>query len=161
MATLQVARVTATTPPSLRVAHLLASGTPAAARKLRVSHVLGSGTALTRLHSIQDTPAAEPGRLLTQQASLSQAGSGTPTWAWVQLSGPTVELLGADTDTVAFYTPDVMPGDETIIVLGVTATVDGVASDQVTASFEVLPQLSWTGTPGAMVGAPPEWPGLG
>lgn len=157
MATLRLARLTGTGSAigggRLRAARIAGTGATSATRKLRAARISGTGTGQVRVHSIDDNPTVEPGTRVTVTAVLAAGPPGTVTWAWTQISGPTVTLTPAG-DTVSFVAPSVMPSDTATVVLGVTATVAGATSPQVTATSTVLPQTRWAWSGTSWVGSP-------
>jgi hypothetical protein len=145
--TLRILESTLTLPPppaKLRVEESTLSLTPGVAQKLRILEMGLSLAPQVRVHTIYDVPSVLPGTVLSQSAVLSSGGPGAVTWTWTQVSGPDVTpTLVPNGASVSFVAPSVMPGAVTTIVLGVTATIGGVTSPQVTATFDVLPQTFW------------------
>lgn len=62
------------------------------------------------------------------------------TYEWVQVSGPTVKLVNADSAKARIITPQVTQDEQ--VVMGLTVTFDGVASAQATVAINIA---SWKG----------------
>lgn len=62
------------------------------------------------------------------------------TYEWVQVSGPTVKLVNADSAKARIITPQVTQDEQ--VVMGLTVTVDGIASVQSTVTINIA---SWKG----------------
>lgn len=156
MAALRVVKLSGvgtSTALKLRVVKLSGTGT-AFSQKLRVVKLSGVGGGGVVVSPILDWPDIEPGRVVTQTAVLGQTATSTVTWTWVQVSGPTVTLT-PNGPAVTFTAPSVVPGVDGTIVLGVTATVGGTDSAQVTATFLILAQTRWAWNGSTWIGATP------
>lgn len=83
---------------------------------------------------------------------LTAAGSsGTiSVWTWVQISGPTVTLTGANTATPTFVAPPSMTSQSYAFALTVGDGVFSAGPDNVAVS--VLPHPSWAYSGGTLVG---------
>lgn len=88
---------------------------------------------------------AGPGEAVSLTAT---ASGGLPSWSWRIVLGPAVSLTGSTTATVGFTAPHLTPPGTTPLILGVTATVNGVTQPEQTVTITVLPQtvFSWDGT---------------
>ena len=92
-----------------------------------------------------------PGEILELEADLVTGGSAT--WSWRRVSGQSLPIAvdgGSATITgPSRWNADIekptagVPGVSTVVV-GVTATVDGVTSPEARCTVTVLPQLSWS-----------------
>jgi hypothetical protein len=101
-----------------------------------------------------------PGELLELEADLLTGGSAT--WSWRRVSGPSLTISadgGAATITgPSRWNADVekpgagVPG-VSVVVVGVTATVDGVTSAEARCTITILPQVSWSRSGGTWVGS--------
>lgn len=110
------------------------------------AQVLGSAAVSVVAPSSRTAGPGEPVHLV---ASLAGGGA-ADLWTWRVISGPAFTLVG--TGAVRdFSAPSVMPPGGSI-VLGITATVSGTRSPEVTCTITVLPQLSWSYNGTAWVG---------
>ena len=83
--------------------------------------------------------ATEPGDVITLTASASAPASA---WSWRQISGPPAVLVGTG-DTRQLQVPGVMPPNSTTVVIGVSATIGGSQTAEVTCTITAPPQLMW------------------
>jgi hypothetical protein len=147
MPTLRVHRIAVNPPtPRLRVHRIGADGDVITYPKLRVHRIGATGAAVVTVNPLNGST-VEPGTVVATTAVL--ASGGTPSWAWRQVSGPLVSLDGTGA-TRSFRAPSSVQGST--VVLGVTATVDGVSSVERTLTVTVLPELTWTRQNGAWIG---------
>jgi hypothetical protein len=101
-----------------------------------------------------------PGEILELEAELVTGGSAS--WSWRRISGPAL-TIAADGGSATITGPsrwnaDIekptagIPGVSTVVV-GVTATVDGITSPEARCTVTVLPQLSWSRSGSTWVGS--------
>ncbi len=137
------------TRPTLKVFGVTGSGAAVTARKLRVFAASGSGTTALTVAPLTDLSGVEPESTVSITATM-QLGTAT-SWAWRQISGPAVSLVGSGA-TVTF----VAPSSVTVatVVLGVIASSASVSSVERTVSVQVYPQTVWNYSAGVWRGAP-------
>lgn len=153
MTTFRAVNLTGSSPlTTFRVVKLSGTGSTPTNPKLRVVKLSGTGNQAITVADIDDVADLEPRATVIRTAVLASGSPGTPTWAWTQVSGPTVTLSNANTDTVSFVSPSAMPGAEVDVVLGVTVTINSVTSPQVTARFSILPQTRWVWNGSSWIG---------
>lgn len=88
---------------------------------------------------------ASAGRLVTLVSTVTD-DDGIVTSAWTQVSGPTVALAGATTDTATFVAPAVSAGTQ--LVFRYTATDQGGQSSSADTTVTIAPaQLGFTAVP--------------
>jgi hypothetical protein len=149
--TLRIQKVSLTAAPlvHLRVYKTSLTAAVPATTKLRVfkTSITAVGAVIV---TVEPELTAGPGELLEIVADLVTPGAAT--WAWRRISGPVVGLV-PDGDTVRLTVPSLwnsdraqptagVPGVSTLI-LGVSATIDGVQSPEVRCEVAILPQVSW------------------
>jgi hypothetical protein len=129
--------------------------------KLRIYKESLTAVAATVI-SVAATRLAGPGEPVQIVASLLSGGSAT--WTWRRISGPAFGLIAVG-DTMSFTTPSLWnasqaqptaggPGNS-VLVLGVKATVGGVESVESRCEVTILPQVSWyRNGGGSWVGGP-------
>lgn len=105
----------------------------------RVHRAALGGVAAVALQPMLDRT-VEPLTIVNLTAVLSGGGA-ADTYAWRRVSGPAVTFFGTGADR-SFRAPGLLP-PVAPIVIGVTATVDGVTSPERTVTITVLPQISW------------------
>ena len=106
--------------------------------KVRLYRAELSGTAAVLVAPLTGQT-VEPLSTVTLTAVLLSAGP-ADSWTWRRISGPSVGIEGTGA-TRTFVAPATMDGTE--VVIGVTATKDGVTSNERTVTIAALPQLSW------------------
>ena len=135
----------AITGPRHRVLKLSGVGDAVAPPRHRVLKVAGAGTTSVTLNPFTNLTDVEPETVLSITATMSD-GSAADAYTWRQISGPAVALMGTGATRV-FRAPSQLNGSlapvASSVVLGVTATVDGVTSPERTITVGVLPQLRW------------------
>jgi hypothetical protein len=158
MARLRIADIAASTSSAsrLRVADISAAGAAAAASRLRVADISATGAFSVVVAPIP-LRQVEPETVVSTTAAL--VGGGSATWVWRQISGPSVSLV-ASGPTCTFVSPSLFfPGDLNVVLLGVIATVSGVASTELEILIDVLSQTKWVRPPdgGGWRGRVPQW----
>jgi hypothetical protein len=149
--TLRVAKASLAALPQykIRVAKVSLTAAVPIDTNLRVAKV--SLTAVEAvLVSITPAVTVGPGEAVTLTATLLTSGS--PTWTWRRISGPTIGLSPAGA-VASFIAPSLWNADRTqpnggipgvsTLVLGVKATVGGIDSPEVRCEITILPQVSW------------------
>lgn len=161
MSTLRVygTSLTAQQQLKLRVHKASLSAAVPTVTKLRVHKVSATAVAGVVV-TVPSSLTAGPGQALTVTATLETGGSAT--WQWRKISGPAVGLNNG-ANQVSFAVPSVWNADTSqpltgdpgpvVLVLGVSATVDGVTSPEVRCEITILPQLSWTRGNTSWIGA--------
>lgn len=152
MAKLRVYHADVVAPPVLRVYHADVTGSVSQTPVLRVFHADVTGTASVVLNPLPDQT-VDPHILVPVTVTLA-AGSAVPdTYVWRVVSGTNVAFIGSGA-SVSFQSPDTMPPG-TSTTIGVTGLLSGVPSAEVTATYTILPQLSWSRVPGGQwIGSP-------
>lgn len=161
MTTLRIRKVSLTATPQvfLRVYKTSLTAAVPATTKIRVFK-----ESLTAVGAVIVTVDPEltfgPGESAEIVAELVTPGAAT--WAWRRISGPIVGLM-PDGDTLRFTVPSLWNSDRTqptagvpgvsTLVLGVSATIDGVQSTEVRCEVSILPQVSWVRGSGTWAGA--------
>lgn len=135
--------------PTLRVFKASGSGAAITLRKLDVFAVSGSGVTALTVAPLSDMSGVEPESVVSITATM-QLGTAT-SWAWRQISGPPVSLIGSGA-TVTFTAPSSVT--TATVVLGVIASSSSVSSLERTVSVQVLPQTLWNYIGGSWRGAP-------
>lgn len=129
---------TAPTPPKLRaVRHGLTGGTVTTPKLRAVRHGLTGGQAVI-VTPLPSYTGVEPGTALNLTASLVGGGA-ADSWFWRVVSG--VAGISGTGASVTVTAPSDING--TTATIGVTATVAGVTSAEVTSTVSALPQLDW------------------
>ena len=95
---------------------------------------------------------AEPLSTVTLTAGV--VGGGAATYTWRLVSGPAVTIVGTGA-TVTIAAPALVDGATYLI--GVTATVAGSTSPEVTCTVVVLPHNEWWWTGTALAPAVESW----
>lgn len=136
--------------------HVYASralGAAVSTPRLRVYKSAATGTSTPAVGTVsRSATLAEPGSLVTLTANLAPSSPTPTTWTWTQTAGPAGVITGSGS-TVTFRCPSVMPPTATVTVRVVPATATATGAG-VSASFDVLPQTSWSRVHGgAWVGA--------
>lgn len=91
----------------------------------------------------QPTANAGTNQSVAAGATVDLDGTGSSiggTYEWVQVSGPTVKLVNADSAKARIITPQVTQDEQ--VVMGLTVTVGGIASVQATVTINIA---SWKG----------------
>lgn len=161
MTTLRVHKASLTAEPQVKLRVHKASLTAAVpiTSKLRVHKA-----SLTAVGAVIVTVPASlevgPGETAVLEAELITPGSAT--WAWRRISGPTIGLSPSG-DTATFIAPSLWNSDRTqpnggvpgvsTLVVGVTATIDGIVSPEVRCEVRILPQLTWARSGTSWIGA--------
>ncbi len=86
--------------------------------------------------SAGDPQVAEPGALVTLSGSADDPEGGSLVLEWSQVSGPTVTLSGAATETATFIAPTGVNGTELVFSLSATDEHGASASAQTTVTLE-------------------------
>lgn len=141
------------TTPRLRVAKLTGSGSPAASPRLRAARLTGSGAAAVTVAPLSGLTNVEPGSPVSFTASLLGGGS-ADSWAWRRVSGAQIGLIATGA-TATFPAPSDLNGAS--VTIGVSATLGGITSPEVTAIVTALPQLEWWWTDSAWSPAVRQW----
>lgn len=107
----------------------------------------GVVTSVTRSveSQVNQPPTANAGtnQSVAAGATVQLDGTGSSiggTYKWVQISGPTVKLVNADSAKARIITPQVKTDEQ--VVMGLTVTVGGIASAQSTVTINIA---SWKG----------------
>lgn len=140
---------TATLPVHARILRSGATATSPVAVHARVLRSAATATVVPVVLAPTGRPVG-PGEPVTVTATL-QSGGSADSWTWRQVSGPSVTLTGSGPSRT-ITGPSLMPPGQAI-VLGVRATTGGLQSAEATVTLTVLPQLEWTYTGAAWVGA--------
>lgn len=127
-----------------------AAGTRPPSTTVRWHGASAAGSALATLAPFAPLVDVEPQDVVSLTA-VKFGGSTTPTgWAWRQVSGPAVTLVGTGA-TRTFTAPSSLTG--AVVVLAVAGTIDGVPGPEQRVSVTVVPQLSWIRAAGVANGA--------
>lgn len=122
--------------------------------KVRWGRSAMSGAAAVIVAALPDQT-VEPETTVTIAASLV-GGSVADSWTFrpVPGAGRTTAIgLSGSGATRTFTAPSAMPPAGATVVIGVTATLDGVTSPERTCTITVLPQVSWVWNGTEFVGA--------
>ena len=136
--------------PKLRVHQVQLTGAAPLAPKLRVHGAAITGAAAVIVAVLPDQT-VEPESTVTIAASLLGGGA-ADSWNVRRVSGPSIGIAGSGA-TRTFTAPSAMPPAGATVVIGVTATLDGVTSPERTCTITVLPQVSWVWNGTTFVGA--------
>lgn len=122
--------------------------------KVRWGRSAVTGAAAVVVAALPDQT-VEPESTVTVAASLLGGGA-ADSWSFrpVPGSGRTTAIgLSGSGATRTFTAPSAMPPAGATVVIGVTATLDGVTSPERTCTITVLPQVSWVWNGTTFVGA--------
>lgn len=122
--------------------------------KVRWARSAMAGAAAVVVAALPDQT-VEPETTVTIAASLLGGGA-ADSWAFrpVPGSGRTTAIgLSGSGAARTFTAPSAMPPAGATVVIGVTATLDGVTSPERTCTITVLPQVSWVWNGTTFVGA--------
>jgi hypothetical protein len=118
--------------------------------KVRWGRSAVTGAAAVVVAALPDQT-VEPESTVTIAASLLGGGA-ADSWTFRRVSGPSIGIAGTGASRT-FTAPSAMPPAGATVVIGVTATLDGVTSPERTCTITVLPQVSWVWNGTTFVGA--------
>ena len=136
--------------PKVRDYRLDFQGSALSIPKVRDYRLDLSGAAAVIVAVLPDQT-VEPESTVTIAASLLGGGA-ADSWNVRRVSGPSIGIAGSGA-TRTFTAPSAMPPAGATVVIGVTATLDGVTSPERTCTITVLPQVSWVWNGTTFVGA--------
>lgn len=154
MSTLRTHRLALDLAPAaarLRAHGLALSGTTPAIPKLRIRGLTLAGPAAVVVSALAPQ-VAEPESTVTVTGALVGGGV-ADSWTFRPISGPSIGLTVAGA-SATFTAPSTKPPSGAVVVVGVTATLDGTTSPERTCTITLLPQVRWAWTGTVFVGAP-------
>jgi hypothetical protein len=110
------------------------------AAKVRWGRAEMAGTADTVV--LPFTPVTCEAEEIVPLAAVLSSGGTADVYTWRRVSGPAVVISGSGA-SVTVKAPSAMPPGA-VVVIGVTATKDSVASSERTVTLTVYPQLEWS-----------------
>lgn len=137
--------------PKVRDYRLDFSGAALSIPKVRDYRLDLSGAAAVVVNALA-AQVAEPESTVTISASLLGGGV-ADTWTFRPISGPPIGLTVAGA-SATFKAPSTKPPAGAVVVVGVTATLDGTTSAERTCTITLLPQVRWAWNGTVFVGAP-------
>lgn len=147
----RIALEDAPTMPRLRVHGASFTGAAPVVPKLRIHGAGLAGAAAVVVNALAPQ-VAEPESTVTVTGSLVGGGA-ADSWTFRPISGPSIGLTVAGA-SATFTAPSTKPPSGAVVVVGVTATLDGTTSAEQTCTITLLPQVRWAWTGSAFVGAP-------
>lgn len=123
----------------LRIANALVTGA-GTNPKLRIANALVTGVTNLTLLPMADQ-SVEAFDVVNVSVSPASSSPTPSAYGWRQISGPAVSVVSDSGPTAHFIAPPAIPG--ATVVLGVIASLGGVASPEVTVTINVAPHIFW------------------